>query len=91
MEYAADTGVGSDFSDVDITALTDTLADIGGFDDTIRRMREDHMAYFDDSTGEDVFFSIYGKIPGWMTGKPGTRPENSFIVRRILQSWEKKR
>ncbi len=65
VEYAADTGVGSDFSDVDITALTDTLADIGGFDDTIRRMREDHMAYFDDSTGEDVFFSIYGENP-WL-------------------------
>ena len=28
-------------------------------------MREDHMAYFDDSTGEDVFFSIYGENP-WL-------------------------
>ena len=65
VEYASDTGLGSDFSDADVSALTGTLENIGGFEETVERMRNDHMAYFDDSSGADVFFSIYGENP-WL-------------------------
>lgn len=65
VEHAADTGLGSEFSDVDISSLTDKLRDIGGFETTIRRMEKDHMAYFDGGDDEDVFFSIYGENP-WL-------------------------
>lgn len=61
VEEAADTAMGSDFSDVDVSSLTNTLEEIGGFDHTVSRMKQDRMAYFDDSGNEDVFFSIYGE------------------------------
>ncbi len=62
-EYASWDGTGSDFTDVDISDVTRVLEKIGGFEDTVERMNREHMAYFGDSQGEDVFFSIFGKNP----------------------------
>lgn len=63
VEYASWDGTGSDFTDVDISDVTRQLENIGGFEDTVDRMNREHMAYFGDSEGEDVFFSIFGKNP----------------------------
>lgn len=78
VEYAADTGLGSEFSDVDVSSLTDKLEEIGGFDNTIRRMERDHMAYFDGGEDEDVFFSIYGENPWLDDQEAANKARNQF-------------